>query len=162
MASTYAIIYSTATKAIRRVISDDHGNVTSPNAVTVRTSTGTHTINSGESVIIATNPSAISPHQYSNWAAAVQAQIGVTPPLHQVCCVDGTNTVQTIIMGDAALDSVPGFTMIDSYSPQIVVGCTWDPVGQLFSTPGYTLPPLTKANPTAVAVVVAAAVISRP
>jgi hypothetical protein len=167
---TYAIVVSSATKAIRRVIAaDGNGNVgVAPNAISVTVAqpngaTSHLPITAGEQILIVTVAGAA--HGPSDWVAQVQAITGVAPPNPTMALVDGTNTVQHVICGEAALDAanVTGFTAVDCYSPQITVGCTYDPNTTLFTAPAFTIPAGAAGNRgSALPKNVAAIVIPRP
>jgi hypothetical protein len=150
---TYAIIYATASKALRRIISTPEGL----NGTEVGT---THPLLLGESVLYVSTQ---IPHTIADWNAAVKASTGVSPPVLTCALVDGTNTVTDIINADPAIDAAPaGFTMVQCYDPGIGPGCTYDTVGKLFTKPAITIPANTKYNPTALPVVIPAVVIARP
>jgi hypothetical protein len=158
--ATYAVIYSSQSKAIRRVIADDDGLVvigtlpgTATPAVICNHSGGQppsyHVLGVGESAIAVIPASAISPDRPINWAAAVQKATGVVPPEITCALIDQSNVVQQVIRADPEVDSAPaGFTMVQCYSPAIGIGCTYDPASGKFWTPESTLPPHTPGNPT--------------
>jgi hypothetical protein len=161
--ATYAIVVSTATKAIRRVIVCDSGNVTSPNVGTVIVDGGVHAVAAGEQVIIATpGQGGDSPVQ---WASQVQAATGIAPPISTMALVDNTNTVQQVICGETGIDgtAVGSFTAVNCYSPLICAGCTYTSGTGLFTAPGYTIPAGVAGNVGSVTPkVVAATIIAKP
>ena len=169
--TTYAIVYATASKMIRRVIADDDGMVSvgtmldgfTPAVLCTHHNgqpTSYHPLAAGESALVHVPPSAITPANPAIWQQVVLAATGVTPPVIICALIDGTNTVQQIIYADPAIDVAPnGFTLVQCYSPQICVGYTFDPVGRLFTQPSCTIPANSPGNQTASPVVMSAAVI---
>ena len=106
MPTTYGIVYATATSAIRRIIADDHGQVTvNPNAVSGGVvvahpdgSSTTHKLLPGESAINhAVSGSAVGAHGPAQWKQAVQAVTGVSPPDTASALVDSSNMAQQVI-----------------------------------------------------------------
>lgn len=175
MAATFAIVYATASKAHRRTIADDSGQIslgTMPDGVTAavvvshpNAPPSYHPLAAGESALIETvPPNAVSGSDYYGWLTAIQNATGVAPPQITCALIDNTNTVQHIVCADPAIDAAPaGFTLVQCYSPWITVGCTYDPIGGLFTAPGYTIPAGAPGNKgTALPKVVPAAVIPLP
>jgi hypothetical protein len=155
--TTYAVVYSTASKMIRRIISDDDGLITvsvGPTALTTVLVShhnglpdGVHLLYSGESAITAIPPSAVRPSGPADWARAVFNATGVQPPTLGAALLDPSNVVQAVIQADATVDAAPdGFTMVQCYSPAICAGCTYDPgTGKFWTAPG-SIPPGAPGN----------------
>ncbi len=158
MPGLYAIVYATNSKIIRRIIGCDgglNGDEVGPTAISP------HLLGNGESVLYVPAPTA-GVHQYQDWANAVAAATGTMPPSPNCAVVDDTNTVVAVICADAALDISPLGTLIQCYSPQIGVGCSYNPATQLFSTAPFTIPANSRLNPTPLPVNVPAQVIPNP
>jgi hypothetical protein len=139
---SYAVVYGTVSGAIRRIIATDDGKVSTavgPNAETIIVVTGdVHTLAAGESVCIVT-PTQPQGDSQPEWENAVFDAFGSEPPTLTCALVDGTNTVQAVILADTNIDSAPsGYTMISCYSPQIVIGCTYSSTTGLFTIPAYS------------------------
>jgi hypothetical protein len=175
MAATYAIVYATASKMHRRTIADDEGQISlgvMPDNVTPAVVVGhSHAppslwpLSAGETAILVTvPPNAVTADGTPQWLAAIQAATGIAPPQLTCALIDGTNTVQHMVVADPAIDAAPtGFTMVLAYSPLVTTGCTYDPVAGLFTAPAYTIPAGAPGNHgTALPKNVAAAVIPRP
>lgn len=171
--ASFAIIYATGSKALRRVISDDDGQLsigTLPDGITPAvicanpgTASSFHPIANGETAFLmpvsGTRAAVSTPAQ---WAAAIQARTGVVPPIIVCALVDAKGVVVQLIHADPAIDAAPdGFVMVQCYSPQIAIGQSYDAVSGLFSYPQLVIPPDTPGNRTAVPVVVPPAVIPR-
>jgi hypothetical protein len=168
---TYAIVISTASKMIRRVIADDDGQVSiglMPDGITPAVlcahpsgPTSYHPMATGETGFIVpvsgTGPGSNPPA----WSAAVQAKYGVTPPVISCAIIDTNNIVQLVILADPAVDAAPaGFTMVQCYSPAITVNCTYVPGTGKFLTAGGSIPPGAPGNAQGVTtLIVAPAVI---
>ena len=171
MPTTYAVVYSTATSSIRRIIADDHGQVTvPPNAVNPHVlvthpdnSTSQHPLAPGEAAVSVIPPSVTAPARPLDWYNAVQKQTGVFPPDTQSALIDGGNVVQQMILAEPALDPTPpGWLMVQSYDPRITIGCTYDPATGLFTVPSYTLPPGVPGNPGTTPIVIPPFEIPKP
>jgi hypothetical protein len=168
--ATYAIVYGTSSGAIRRIIADDGGEVSTCTmrretwiCVTQPEGFGYHPILPGESVLIVTNNSG-TPHQWSDWVTQL-TNAGVTVTTPTCALIDDTNTVKQIICADPAIDSAPsGYTMVECYSPVIAVGCTYSATTGLFTIPSYTVPAVTNPHTgvTSLSYVVAAQAIPNP
>jgi hypothetical protein len=171
--ATYAIIYATVSKAIRRVIADDDGLAsigTMPDGVTPAVlcahtngqPTSYHPLGAGESAIVHIPPNVTTPAKPADWIAAVLAATGVTPPNITCALIDNTNTVTDVITADPAIDAAPsGRTMVQCYSPLIGVGCTYDSISGLFTIPSYTIPVGNKNNPGSTPLVIPAVLIAK-
>jgi hypothetical protein len=175
MATTYAIVYATASKAHCMTIVDDEGQVSAglmpdnvTQAVIVSHSFAPptyHPIASGLSVlIVAVPPNAVTTDNFWDWCTHIQNATGVAPPQLVCALIDGTNTVQQMIVADPAVATAPpGFTMVLAYSPLIAIGHTYDPATGLFTAPAYTIPAFAPGNKgSALPKHVAAAVIPLP
>jgi hypothetical protein len=156
---------------IRRVIADDDGQVSigvMPDNITPAVicshpgkPSSYHPLRSGESAfnmpVSGTKAGAATPAQ---WNAAILAKTGTSPPVIVCALLDQTNTVQQLIRADPAIDAAPsGFTMVKCYDSKISVGCTFDPIGRLFTQPSCIIPANSPGNQTASPVVVQATVI---
>jgi hypothetical protein len=171
--ATYGIVYSTVSKAIRRVIADDDGLVivgTLPDGKTpavvcqhIGKPSTYFRIMPGESALSHVPPSLAAAATPAHWAAVVEQATGVKPPNLTCALVDGRNIVTGLISADINVDSSPDSRlMVDCYSPVIALGCTFDTNTQLFSTPGGTLPPHSPGNSTDNPIDIPPAVIPRP
>lgn len=171
---TYAIIYGTTSKMIRRVIADDDGQVsigTMPDGITPavickhpNAASGFFPLAAGETAIVAiTSGTAAGVGAPAQWAAQVLARTGVTPPVIVCALIDQTHTVVSVIHADPAVDLAPGgLTMVQCYAPSITVGCTYDPIAGLFTSLGGTIPPHTPGNATNLPIAVLPALIPKP
>jgi hypothetical protein len=78
---------------------------------------------------------------YKAISDAVTAAAGKPPATFLDCaCVDANNVVDSVIHADASVDTLPGFTLIQSYDARVVAGCSYDPATGLFTIPGFTTP----------------------
>ena len=109
-------------------------------------------------------PNAVQGTDYPQWINAIQAATGVAPAQLTCALIDGTNTVQQLVVADPDVDAAPaGFTMVLCYSPLVTIGCTFDAVAGLFTAPAFTIPAFAPGNKgSALPKHVAAAVIPRP
>jgi hypothetical protein len=150
----FAIVVSTATKAIRRIIMP-HADIQLTN--------GTHGVAAGETMLIFPVPANAIAYTPDKWPGLVQQATGVLPPPSPTCAlIDAGNIVRGVICADPALDSAPsGFTMVACYSPQIGVGFSYNPVTGLFSSPTVTLPANSRGNPSALPVVIQPVVVPK-
>jgi hypothetical protein len=159
--ATYAIVHSTVSGMLRRVIADDEGRVSLgeiDGKPVVICGDGIHPLAPGESATIAQGDAA-SPQQ---WRKHIKTRAGSDPPELRCALLTG-NVVSEVVMADIAVDKSPDTrTMVDCYSPLVTTGCTYDPATELFSTPPGELPPHTPGNDTDQAVTVPSAVIARP
>lgn len=126
MATNFGVVVATGSKQIRRIlgISDQ--------------ALATYVPDPGESLLIFPIPK--SPLDMAGLNALVQQATGVMPPDLVCAVVDKTNTVVEMFAGDAAIDKHPAGQVIDVYSPDVTVGCTYDPVAKQFTVPSFVIP----------------------
>lgn len=171
---SYALVVSTATTAIRRVIADDDGNVSvglMPDGTThavicthPHATSSYHPILAGETAFaVPVSGTGAGAHGPANWDAVVNQKYGAFPPKPTCALVNAANMVVGVVQGEVGLDVSPTTdTMIQCYAPGITVGCTYDPASGLFSTPGGTIPPNTPGNSTGSPITVPPQVIPKP
>jgi hypothetical protein len=157
----YAVVYSTVSGMLRRVIAADDGRVSLGEVdgkPVVICGDGIHPLSPGESAVIG-QAARTDPAQ---WRRDIRAKTGFDPPELRCALLDG-NVVIEVVMADIAVDKSPDARVIvDCYSPLITTGCTYDPATELFSTPPGELPPHAPGNDTDQAVAVHPVVIARP
>jgi hypothetical protein len=153
-ATTFGIVISATSKAIRRVIMVDHD---------AALTNGTHVLQPGEQLLALPVPPNAIAYVPSQWPGLVQAATGVLPPTMTCALIDNTNTVVHLIMAEVGIDPAPvGFTMVQCYSPLITIGCTYDAGTGLFTVPSFTIPGGAPGNKgTAIPKVVPATVIPK-
>jgi hypothetical protein len=164
--ANYAIVHSTVSGMVRRVITDDDGDVVIGEidgvpAVICKHSNapdGYHPLAPGESAFVE-QADAASPQR---WREHVKARTGIDPP-NLVCALVDQGVVTDLIAADPDVDQSPDDRlMVLAYSPQIIVGCTYDEASGLFSTMEGLLPPHTPGNDTDTPIDVPPAVIEKP
>lgn len=129
-ATTFGVVVAAGSKQIRRIlaISDQALASYKPDA--------------GESLLIFPIPQ--SPLDLAAIKALVQQATGTVPPDLVCAVVDQANTVVEMFAGDAAVDTKhPAGQVIDAYSPDVTLGCTYDPIGKQFTVPGFVVPATT-------------------
>jgi hypothetical protein len=163
--ATYAIVHSTVSGMLRRVIADDEGNVAlgeidgQPAVVCKHSNApdGYHPLAPGESAVIAEGAAAEPQH----WRAHIKSRAGVDPP-DLVCALIDQGIVTDLIHADPDVDQSPDDRlMVLAYSPQIMIGCSYDEASGLFSLPPGLLPPHTPGNATSQPIDVPPTVIAR-
>ena len=150
--ATYAIVHSTVSGMVRRVITDDDGDIVigeiDGNPVVIckhgNAPDGYHPLAPGESAFVEQADQATP----QRWREHVKARIGIDP-LNLVCALIEQGVVTDLIAADPDVDQSPDDRlMVLAYSPQIIVGCSYDEASGLFSTAGGTLPPGSPGNST--------------
>lgn len=63
---------------------------------------------------------------------------GVVPP-NPSCAVVNNGVVEAVIAADEAIDALPGKTLVQSYSPEIARGCTYDGITKQFTVPAQII-----------------------
>ena len=91
---------------------------------------------SGETLLITPN----GPHDISTCQALVKQATGVQPKDSRCAVVDVTNTVIEIVQADSIVDTHPQGSLISCYSSDIKIGCTYNSITGLFSTPLVIIP----------------------
>lgn len=122
------IVYSTATGRVRRVI-DPQVNV--PNVVAFLAQAGAVT---GESTLVYNKVGGGNDNLLA-WQAAVNTHTGLAPDTNKndwLVGVDGTNAIKWWGVGDPAIDSVPGLTML---AAPWGADATWTYNGTTFTAP---------------------------
>lgn len=76
-------------------------------------------------------------HQYV--IDCVTQATGVIPP-DPSCAVVVNGVVEAIIAADEAIDALPGKALVQSYSPEIKPGCTYDDKTRQFTVPARDIP----------------------
>lgn len=128
-ATSFGIVCATGSKQIRRILGISDQALAS------------YKPDPGESLL--TFPIPKSPPDLAAIKALVQQATGVLPPDLVCAVIDQTNTVMEMFAGDAAIDKHPAGQVIDAYAPEVTVGCTYDPIGKLFTVPGFVVPATT-------------------
>jgi hypothetical protein len=151
---TYAIVYATATGALRRVVADDDGEVsigkdpTGHAAVVCKhqhTVTSYNRLKNGESAFVL--PAAGIAATPAHWKNALKAKLGYTPAETACALLDANNVVENVIMADPDIDDPPDHRpMVYCYSPVITTGYSYDPQSGLFSTPPGRIEPGAPGN----------------
>ena len=165
--ATYAIVHSTVSCMLRRVIADDDGNVSIGTNAVICTHAGRpdsqHPLLPGESAfVMPVSGSAGGAATPVQWKNAIKAKTGITPP-DLVCALIDQNVVAGLIAADPDVDAAPDSrTMVLCYSPLITVGCSYDPASGLFSTAGGTLPAGSPGNSTGSPITIPPATIPKP
>ncbi len=137
--SSIVIFYATGSKQIRGVLvpdSDEELKALNPKAP------------AGETML--TVPAFVSPqrgifdpanNQYV--IDCVTQATGMTPPDPSCAVVDANGVVEAVIAADETLDALPGKTLVQAYSPEIVRGCTYDGRTKQFTVPEQVFPATT-------------------
>ena len=169
--ATHAIVHSTVSCMLRRVVTDDDGQVsigTAPDGkpAVVCTHAGRPStyvqILPGESAFVMLTTGSSGATTPAQWASAIKNRTGKDPPSLQCALIEG-NVVTGIIAADIAIDPPPDARlMIECYSPLIMAGCSYDAATGLFSTPESVFPPHTPGNSTNNPITVPPSVIPRP
>lgn len=151
-----AHIYSMKTDCHRRSIVDDDGDIEIGKSP------------SGEDVVICNHPNGqpgyflIMPGEYAVVADsdtvpanernvdALMRRANPRASLFYTKCalVNADNMVEGIILAELGLDDSPhpDWTMVECYSPMIIIGCTYDPASGLFTMPEGLIPPGAPGN----------------
>lgn len=168
---THAIVHSTVSCMLRRVVTDDDGQVAVGRApggdpAVICTHKGRPptyvAIMPGESAFVVRTYGPNDATTPENWAAEIKKATGKDPPDLRCALIEG-NLVTGVIAADIAIDLPPDARlMVECYSPLISVGYTYDTATQLFSTPAAVLPPHTPGNSTNKPIAVPPSVIPRP
>ena len=121
------IIYATGSKMIRRIVApSDDAELDRPGLVST-----------GESLLLAERPpGGINLDLEAYAESQVQSATGIAPP-KIVCAVipEGGDTVAGMILADPAIDTLPDSLLIEAYSREIQVGCTYDRETGVFTAP---------------------------
>jgi hypothetical protein len=128
--ATFGIIYASESKMIRRIVA----NIPDQAARSTRAAYAPH-ISSSEEVLIVEQDAVPTVFEAEDLVEAATGQ----RPANPTCCVLENNIVVQIILADAAIDTMPGKTLVQAYAP-IPIGSTYDPATGLFTAPGYTIP----------------------
>jgi len=170
--ATHAIVHSTVSCMLRRVVTDDDGQVsvgTDPqgNPAVICTHAGNQPktyvrLMPGESAFVMLTTSSSGATTPAQWATAIKNRTGKDPP-DLKCALVENDFVTGVIAADIAVDPPPDERlMVECYSPLIGVGCTYNTATGLFSTPGGVLPPHTPGNTTDDEIIVPPTIIARP
>jgi hypothetical protein len=165
---TYAVVHSTVSGMLRRVVADDDGVVTlgrmpdgTPAIICAHGDNppGYHPLSRGESAVIMQAATA-GP---ADWKNAIRSKTGEDPADITCALIESNLVVSSVIMADPAVDQSPDSRlMIECYSPQITIGCSYDPGTGLFSSAKGVLPPGSPGNPTDDPIIIPPQVIPRP
>jgi hypothetical protein len=168
---TYAIVHATVSGQLRRVIADDEGVVElgfyndQPAVVCIHQNGnhGYHPLMAGESAIIQQTTTPLAAEHTHHWKRAIKEKIGKEPAEITCALISNRNVVEAIVHADPAVDSSPSdkHLMIECYSPQIIVGCTYDKRTGLFKTMEGLIPVGAPGNDTQVPIVVPPTVIPK-
>ena len=127
----FGIVYASGSAQIRRYIYPTHSDA----------EIASHPLMPGEALVTRSiGPYPNSPAWQAAVTSAVTTAAGKAPGNPACAVVDGSNNVVGVINADPAIDSVPGFTLIAAYSPQISPGCSYAPGTGLFSTAPILIP----------------------
>lgn len=132
-ASVIVIFYATGSKQIRSIAVPDSDDEVKRMRAPV-----------GESMLVVpqfSSPQGVfDPANNQYVIDSVRQATGVTPPNPACAVVNDLNVVDAMIAADVAIDTIPGKTLVQSYDPEIAIGCTYDPLTKLFTIPGYVIP----------------------
>lgn len=170
--ATHAIVHATVSCMLRRVVTDDDGQVSigtdpqgNPAVVCTHAAGKPNTyvrMLPGESAFVMITTGSGGGTTPAQWANAIKNRTGKDPP-NLRCALIENGVVTDVIAADIAIDQPPDARlMVECYSPLISVGCIYDQGTGLFSTPGGTLPPHTPGNTTDTPISIPPAVIPRP
>lgn len=156
--ATFGIIYASESKMIRRIVA----NIPDQAARSTRAAYAPH-ISSSEEVLIVEQDAVPTVFEAED---LVEAATGVKPLSRECTVLDDNYIVVQIIAADAAIDTLPGKTLVQAYAP-IPIGSIYDPATGLFTAPGYTIPaspgvPGNPDRPPTEEVVVPPTVIPKP
>jgi hypothetical protein len=170
MAHSYAIVYAIRSGMHRRTIVDEDGDISigsMPDGITYavicshpNAPPSYHPLAKGESAIIEPSEGQVGP---LGWKRAIRDKIGKEPTEITCALINEQGVVEGIICADPDIDMSPSdnHLMVECYSPQIVIGCTYDEKTGLFTTMEGLIPVGAPGNDTQEPIIVPPTVIPK-